>query len=136
MLACLVRTGTRRARRATSLRSDDVDLDDDETSGPVPADLERLVAATFALMTTWYQCPQPAVCHKLLENLARIARHEAVSDGLRRVCTNAGARWAAYLEEVELAIEAGAFGEEDFEEDADADATSSIRPSSGPVTLH
>ena len=111
-------------------------MDDDDTPGQLPGDLERLLAGTMALMTTWYQCPQPAICHKLIDNLALIGRHDAVSDGLRRVCANAAARWAAYLEEVELAIEAGAT--EDCDEDDDAlaaDAAIGARDA-GPVTLH
>ena len=110
-------------------------MDDDEANGNVPFELERLIAGTFALMTTWYQCPQPAICQKLMENLALIGRHEAVSDGMRRVCANAAARWAAYLEEVEIAIEAG--GEPECETDDD-DEPSGITadPVPGPITLH
>jgi hypothetical protein len=114
-------------------------VDDDDPGGPVPPDLERLIAGTFALMTTWYQCPQPAICHKLLENLSTIGQHGAVSDGLKRVCANAAARWAAYLEEAELAIEAGGELEcaEDEEDEDDEEATLIVvDPSGGPVTLH
>jgi hypothetical protein len=102
-------------------------VDDDEPNSGMPDDLERLIAGTFALMTTWYQCPQPAICHKLLENLGYIGQHDAVSDGLKRVCANAAARWAAYLEEVELAIDV---------DDEDEMVTLSIDPAPGPVTLH
>lgn len=111
----------------------DTDRDEDAAGALVPGELERLIAGTFVLMTSWYQCPQTAICHKLLDNLARIARHEAVSDSLRRVCLNAGARWAAYLEEIELAIEAG--GDEE-DEDCDEPATVALEPPAGPVTLH
>ncbi len=107
-------------------------MDDDETDGNVPIELERLIAGTFALMTTWYQCPQPAICHKLVENLTLIGRHEAVSDALRRVCANAAARWAAYLEEVEVALESCADPDEDDEEPVGV--TTDPRP--GPITLH
>ena len=110
--------------------------DDDDTTPSLPPELERLVAGTFALMTTWYQCPQPAICHKVVENLSRISRHDAVSDALRRVCANASARWVVYLEEVEIAI-----GTDD--EDDDDGCGSPEEPVSGildampgPVTLH
>lgn len=111
-------------------------MDDEDTRSTLPGDLERLLAGTLALMTTWYQCPQPAVCHRLIDNLARIGGHDAVSDGLRRVCANAAARWAAYLEEVELAIEAGATEacEEDEDDALAADAT--LGGAAPPVTLH
>ncbi len=108
-------------------------MEDDEPTGNVPMELERLIAGTFALMTTWYQCPQPAICRKLMENLALIGRHEAVTDGMRRVCANAAARWAAYLEEVEIAIEAG--GEPDCEDD-DETVGATVDPVAGPITLH
>lgn len=108
---------------------------DDEANGAVPSELERLIAGTFALMTAWYQCPQPAVCRKLMENLALIGRHEAVSDGMRRVCSNAAARWAAYLEEVESAIEAGT--EACDADDADDEPIGvTMDPLPGPITLH
>jgi hypothetical protein len=110
-------------------------VDDDEPNGSVPHELERLIAGTFALMTTWYQCPQPAICQKLMENLALIGRHEAVSDGLRRVCANAAARWAAYLEEVEVAIESGAASDEDCE-DEDEPVGVTMDPVPGRITLH
>jgi hypothetical protein len=86
--------------------TDDTD-DLDDLAGTLPPELERLLAGTLALMTTWYRCPQPAVCRKLLDNLLQIGRHEAVTDPLRRVCANTAARWAGYLEEIELAIEDG-----------------------------
>jgi hypothetical protein len=110
-----------------------VDEDTDDTLAALPSDLERLLAGTFALMTTWYQCPQPAICHKVMENLALIARHATVSDPLRRVCRNASARWAAYLEEVEIAI---ASCEESREGDDDAGTVTDSRTETGPVTLH
>ena len=109
-------------------------MDDDETDGNVPIELERLIAGSFALMTTWYQCPQPAICLKLVENLTLIGRHEAVSDALRRVCANAAARWAAYLEEVEIALEAGADPDEDEEDQEPVGLT--MDPGPGPITLH
>lgn len=109
-------------------------MDDDETDGNVPIELERLIAGSFALMTTWYQCPQPAICRKLMENLALIGRHEAVSDALRRVCENAAARWAAYLEEVEIAMESG-FGTDEADEDGEP-AGVTMDPVRGPITLH
>lgn len=116
------------------LRRDDVD--DDETDGNVPFDLERLIAGTFALMTTWYQCPQPAICRKLMENLTLIGRHEAVSDAMRRVCANAAARWAAYLEEVELAIEAGAESGDDEDDEDEEPVGVTMDPVPAPITLH
>jgi hypothetical protein len=105
-------------------------VDDDEANGKLPTDLERLLAGTLALMTTWYQCPQPAICHKLLENLSMIGAHASVSDGLKRVCANAAARWAAYLEEVEIAIDSG----DDDEDDEPVGVLG--HPSPGPATLH
>ncbi|RPH46820.1 MAG: hypothetical protein EHM87_00400 [Burkholderiales bacterium] len=83
-------------------------MDDDEHAGRLHGELERLIAGTLALMTTWYQSPQPAICRKLIDNLTLIGRHEAVSEGMRRICANSAARWAMYLEQVELAIESGA----------------------------
>ena len=107
-------------------------MDDDEANRTLPPDLERLLAGTLALMTTWYQCPQPAVCHKLMDNLALIGHHPSVSESLRRVCANAAARWAAYLEEVEGAIESA----ECDEEDDDPTVPLTLDPVPGPVTLH
>ena len=109
----------------------ELDVDDDEPTRTMAPDLERLLAGTLALMTTWYQCPQPAICHKLLDNLALIGNHATVSDPLRRVCANAAARWASYLEEVETAIES-----DDCDEDDDPTVPLNIDPAPGPVTLH
>jgi hypothetical protein len=110
------------------------DDDDDDTTGTIAPDLERLLAGTFALMTTWYRCPQPAICHKVLDNLMRIARHDMVSDPLRRVCANAAARWAGYLEEAELAIEdCDALDDEDDPREGGPPAGDGAR---GPATLH
>lgn len=106
--------------------------DDDDTLATLPSDLERLLAGTLALMTTWYQCPQPAICHKVMENLALISQHETVSEPLRRVCRNASARWAAYLEEVEIAIASC----EDGFGDGDAVPQADTQAQNGPVTLH
>ena len=49
---------------------------------------------------------------------------------MRRVCANAAARWAAYLEEVELAM--------DMDDDSDDEETIalSLDPGAGPVILH
>jgi hypothetical protein len=116
------------------LRSNDVD--DDEPGGGLPTELERLIAATFALMTAWYQCPQPAICHKVLENLTLIGRHASVSPGMGRVCANAAARWAACLEEVELAIEEVGDDEDEAQEDDDGSTTIGSEPAAGPITLH
>ena len=113
-------------------------LDDDDTTGTMIApELERLLAGTFALMTTWYRCPQPAICHKVLDNLMQIARHDTVSDPLRRVCANAAARWASYLEEAEMAIDDCA-GTDDDEDDGAAEGAGApgIDGARGPATLH
>lgn len=109
-----------------------MDDDNDDILATLPSDLERLLAGTLALMTTWYQCPQPAICHKVMENLALIGRHEMVSEAMKRVCRNASARWAAYLEEVEIAI--AACGEE-LEGD-EATPQAGTHGEHGPVTLH
>jgi hypothetical protein len=98
--------------------------------GDLPADVEQTVAATLALMTSFYRCPHVAVCRKLLDNLALLSRHPQLSEPLRMVCRNAGARWASYLEEVEQAIaEAGTA------RDADDDAAGD-EDEAPPVTLH
>ena len=111
-------------------------MDDDDTPDALPPDLERLIAGTLALMTTWYQCPQPAICRKLVDNLAQIGGHETVSEGLRRVCANAAARWSAYLVEAEQAL--ADCSPDDLEDEDEDDETVALRmPSpSGPVTLH
>jgi hypothetical protein len=70
----------------------------------LPADAERLLASTLALMTSFYRCPHPALCRKLLDDLAMLSRHPQLSERLQMVCRNAGARWADYLEEVEQAV--------------------------------
>jgi len=90
----------------------------------LPDDVERLLAATLALMTTFYRCPHVAVCRKLLDNLALLARHPGLSDPLRTVCRNAQARWASTLEEVEQAIAA-----------VDGDIVQD-EPETQPATLH
>ena len=110
-----------------------MDDDTDDTHATLASDLERLLAGTVALMTAWYQCPQPAICHKVIQNLALIAQHATVSEPLRRVCRNASARWAAYLEEVEIAI---ASCEEPVDGDEDAGMAADPRSETGPVTLH
>jgi hypothetical protein len=118
MLACL----EPRAADRASVTPGEHHVDEDETTGMLPNDLERLLAGTLALMTAWYQCPQPAICHKLIDNLTQIGRHERVDDPLRRVCANAAARWAGYLEEVEAAIAEGGADDDDGDDDDDGAA--------------
>ena len=108
------------------------DVDDDGTDGNVPPELERLIAGTLALMTAWYESPRAAICLRLMRNLAAIGRHEAVSDGMRRVCADAAARWAGYLEEADAAIDAGGATDDDDGEPVGA----SPHPGPGPITLH
>jgi hypothetical protein len=91
----------------------------------LPADAERLLAGTLALMTSFYRCPHTAVCRKLLDNLTMLSRHPQLSERLQRVCRNAGARWAAYLEEVEQAV--AEVDSDDDEDDCD---------DGRPLTLH
>lgn len=90
------RAGDRSARRTGGAA--------DGASDMLPADAERMLAATLALMTSFYRCPHTAVCRKLLDNLALLSRHPQLSGPMRKVCRNAEARWASYLEEVEQAI--------------------------------
>jgi hypothetical protein len=92
--------------------------------GQLPADLERVLAGTLALMTSFYRCPHTALCRKLLHNLALLSRHPQLSEPLRMVCRNAGARWASYLEEVEQAVEELEQGDGDDDDEA------------SPPTLH
>lgn len=133
MLACPEPNAARHV--AGRLTPSERTVDDDDIRSPLPDDLERLLAGTMALMTAWYRCPQPAICHTLIANLSLIGRHDAVSDALRRVCSNAAARWAAYLEEIELAIEAGET--EDCDDDADAlSADAAAGGAAARVTLH
>jgi hypothetical protein len=117
-------------------RQDSGDDDADETAGTLggslrpgtgafAADAERLLAATVALMTSFYRCPHTALCRKLLDNLAMLSKHPDLSEPLRMVCRNAEARWASYLEEVEQAI--AEVGELDCDADDDEDT---------PTTLH
>jgi hypothetical protein len=94
-------------------------------TGALAADAERMLAATLALMTSFYRCPHTAVCRKLLDNLAMLSKHPELSEPLRMVCRNAEARWASYLEEVEQAI--AEVGELDCEPDDDE---------APPTTLH
>lgn len=108
---------------------------DDDDRDPLPPDLERLLAGTLALMTTWYQCPQPAICQKLVDNLAQIGDHTMVSEALRRVCANAAARWTAYQAEAEQALQECTT--EAVEDDGEDDTVTLRMPAAeGPVTLH
>jgi len=112
-------------------------VDDDELRDTLPTDLERLLASTLALMTTWYQCPQPAICRQLIDNLALIGGHEMVAGPLRRACASSTVRWAAYLEEAERALRACEAQEEQRAADEEQDDTVTLRlPGGGPVTLH
>jgi hypothetical protein len=90
-------------------------------SDMLPADAERMLAATLALMTSFYRCPHTALCRKLMDNLAMLSRHPDLSDPLKMVCRNAEARWASYLEEVEQAI--AEVGELDCEDEEDTPPT-------------
>jgi hypothetical protein len=69
-----------------------------------PADAERLLATSLALMTSFYRCPHTAVCRKLVDNLMLLSQHPQLSESLRAVCRNAEARWGSYLEEIEQAL--------------------------------
>lgn len=93
-------------------------------SDMLPADAERILAATLALMTSFYRCPHTALCRKLMDNLAMLSRHPDLTEPLRMVCRNAEARWASYLEEVEQAI--AEVGELDCADDEETP----------PTTLH
>lgn len=104
---------------------DDASVLEDLIESPLPADAERLIAASLALMTGFYRCPHTVLCRRLLDHLALLARHPGISEPLRTVCRNAGIRWAAYLEEVEQAVASAGepdCNEADGEEEAEADA--------------
>lgn len=108
--------------------------DDDETrAAGLPPELERLVASTLVLMTTWHACPHPEICRRLIDNLTLIAQHRQVSAPMKRVCANAAARWGSYMEEVERAIEAEVAQAGKSDDDTELPDTASVR---GPATLH
>jgi len=134
MLACTLFTGP--TRPASTWRFTDVEDEDETKTTGLPPELERLLAGTLALMTTWYACPHPEICRKLIDNLSLIGEHRLVSAPLKRVCANAAARWGSYLEEAEYAIAADVEqngADDDDERDPELPGNTALR---GPATLH
>lgn len=133
MLACTLFTGP--TRPASTWRFADVEDEDEMRIKSLPPELERLLAGTLALMTTWYACPHPEICRKLIDNLSLIGEHRLVSAPLKRVCANAAARWGSYLEEAEYAITADV-GQNPAEEEGDDSEPAGSTTVLGPATLH
>jgi hypothetical protein len=103
---------------------------DAQRDGALPADAERLLAASLALMTSFYRCPHTAVCRKLVDNLMLLSQHPRLSESLRAVCRNAEARWGSYLEEIEQAL-----AQDDDDDEAASDGDDVV-PTPQSMTLH